>query len=439
MKLSRRPLYANERLAWAMDKIYPFNIQAKVEVEGSISLELLKSTLARLQACHPYLQAGITSENNDPYIVYGTAKEIPLTVLEVLDKKQREVLASQELHTAISLFPGPLMRVALIQYKDSKNSEIIFTIHHAICDGICGMHVINELLMMANTLLSGNELQEKKYDEFTPFEERLSIDKALKGAPKSNHAKEEKTDAIQTPDNRNKIDMDCARSTYQINKVISQSDTKKIITACKNANIKMDALIGAVMTLALQKKINHDDEMQKQVLILCKTLINMRPFVEIETPKTQLGYYVSCISTLQRVSAEADLIDFAKKLQTVNDDNFALEIPLKNILNVNCLMMPFFSREHMLSQGAYRLNTVTVSNLGILDFYDNDTEIKLKNMSCAMTSHVFPMNENVFTVILFTLHGKLNLNFQFVKPYITTKAATLMVKYTLDQLKKITG
>ena len=108
----------------------PFNVVSTIRIKGAISEDRLHLALAKVQAKHPLLRACITV---DEFVVQEHPPAIPVTIIEGNYDDDWIEATKAELGLAFDTSRGPLARITWIQH--STFSDIIFTVHHCMCDG----------------------------------------------------------------------------------------------------------------------------------------------------------------------------------------------------------------------------------------------------------------------------------------------------------------
>jgi hypothetical protein len=114
-----------------------------VRLEGSISLDQLRSALGRVQRKHPALRALIREEPDGLYYEADTAPEIPLRIVPraAEDDYQRE--CQTELTTEFQ-YNEPQLRVVWL--PGGLEADLLFATSHRICDGMSLLIIIREVL-----------------------------------------------------------------------------------------------------------------------------------------------------------------------------------------------------------------------------------------------------------------------------------------------------
>jgi hypothetical protein len=142
-----------EYLSYAVGQ--PFNIAVMLQLEGSISIELLKKTLEKLQKRHPLLKVRI--EYNDrgrPSFTSEGVESIPITKLTRESNTLSVRIFHKQLSTPFNLdsITLPLMRVIVLE--SPKKTDLILCALHSISDGQSMIYLVRDLI---NYMVDPNE------------------------------------------------------------------------------------------------------------------------------------------------------------------------------------------------------------------------------------------------------------------------------------------
>lgn len=140
-----------------LERLIDGNITYLVSLEGSLTLERLRSALTRVQRKHPALRMLISEENGELFYEMDAAREIPLRVVERVSDDDRARECRTEVTTAFA-HGQPQLRVVWLRQPDESsaaNSDLLFTTTHRICDGMSVLTIVRESL---RALYSDDEL-----------------------------------------------------------------------------------------------------------------------------------------------------------------------------------------------------------------------------------------------------------------------------------------
>lgn len=162
----QRKLLFLERLMLG-DGRTPFNGVFVIRIRGTVTMELLRNALDKLQAKHPLLRAGITySKDGSPYFtVNESCPEIPVTITEQFYDDDWVLQSINDWATVFDTGSGPLIKLHWI--RGDSSSDLVMAFHHCMCDGGAGLMLIKELV----TLLDNPAKDIGKHDSICTIEE----------------------------------------------------------------------------------------------------------------------------------------------------------------------------------------------------------------------------------------------------------------------------
>src|ERR1700750_179732 len=127
----------------SIEHILDGNITFVVRVEGSLSPDQLRLALSRLQRKHPALRALIRKERDGLYYEENSAPEIPLRVVPRVGDDDYKRGCQEDL---IREFPYDLPQLRVTHLHSDRESDLLFTSSHRICDGGSMLIIVSEVL-----------------------------------------------------------------------------------------------------------------------------------------------------------------------------------------------------------------------------------------------------------------------------------------------------
>jgi hypothetical protein len=126
-----------------IEQVLDGNVVYFVRLDGTLSPDRLRSALSRVQGKHPALRALIREERSGLYYEEDKAPEIPLRIVprDSEDHYRRE--CQTELHT---VFPYDQPQLRLVWLKAERESDLLLTTSHRICDGMSIFILLKEVL-----------------------------------------------------------------------------------------------------------------------------------------------------------------------------------------------------------------------------------------------------------------------------------------------------
>jgi len=131
-----------------IERLIDGNITYVTGIEGHLTLERLRSALARVHRKHPALRMLIREEAGELFYEMDAAKAIPLRVVDGLSDED----CAREYRTEVTTaFPHgqPQLRLVWLQRSSKargEDNELLFTATHRICDGMSMLTLVREVL-----------------------------------------------------------------------------------------------------------------------------------------------------------------------------------------------------------------------------------------------------------------------------------------------------
>lgn len=147
----------------------PLNSAFTARIRGDIQLHNLHHALAKVQAKHPLLSAGVApGKKGLPHFVSSEhITPIPVRIVERLEDDDWQRESATEWATPFDMRNGPLCRVVWVRSDDI--SELILVCHHCICDGASVATLLQEIL----ALLDQPDMDLPAYASFNAIEDLI--------------------------------------------------------------------------------------------------------------------------------------------------------------------------------------------------------------------------------------------------------------------------
>src|SRR5260370_32649338 len=125
-----------------IERVVEGNIVYFVRLEGSLSLDPLRSARSRVQRKHPALRALIREEPDGLYYEADSAPEIPLRVVPRVNEDDYRRECQTELTTDF-VYDEPQLRAVWLQSE--LENDLLLVTSHRICDGMRGFTIVREV------------------------------------------------------------------------------------------------------------------------------------------------------------------------------------------------------------------------------------------------------------------------------------------------------
>jgi NRPS condensation-like uncharacterized protein len=143
--IMNRKLLFLERFIYG-DGTVPKNVTFTVKMRGTITMKNLRLALAKVQARHPALTAGVVEDDQGrPWFVSpAQPPEIPLRIAERLSDEHWLQESEIECSIPFDMRNGPLLRIVWLH--SPAVSDLMLVCHHCICDGASIVTLCREIL-----------------------------------------------------------------------------------------------------------------------------------------------------------------------------------------------------------------------------------------------------------------------------------------------------
>ena len=148
-----RPLNSLEHAFWKADETVPLNFVLVAQIEGPLTLDILRASLTRQIARFPALSWSIAPGDDDE-MVFAQAANLPR--VDVVTGGGWQGQLSRELNTPFDCPTEPICRLKWV--RDNETSHLLLTFHHSILDGRSGLTVMSHLLEDASAYVAGAQI-----------------------------------------------------------------------------------------------------------------------------------------------------------------------------------------------------------------------------------------------------------------------------------------
>ena len=128
------------------DEATPFNVVSVLRIDGDLPVASLRTALDALQQRHRLLRSRILPAGKAHAFHFDVTGPIPLEVCERPGRDGWIAEAQNELHRRFDLTTGPLMRCRYL--ADKHGGDMIVTLHHTIVDATSAVPLFGELLTL---------------------------------------------------------------------------------------------------------------------------------------------------------------------------------------------------------------------------------------------------------------------------------------------------
>jgi NRPS condensation-like uncharacterized protein len=381
-----------------------------------------------VQERHPPFQCRIKT-GDVPQFVTGDVPQIPLRVIKRKHKHHWIEEAEEESIRHLPWTTGPLVRMVLLQSGDK--CDLLASFFHVVADGLSGISFFHNLLRVAGKLSSGDTPDtEPPLPELPSTLELLKKDLNYKKdyTMPSNHVNHK---PVEFPPDR---DPSTGREISRLIPVIlSKTDTKKIITRCKENKVSVHEALCAALMQTVVKYIRESRLMPKKgpLLIGCITPVNIRHRFKISIGE-DIGNFISGSYHYQLIDDNSSIWDAAREVKK----SLAWELEhgkdVEVLLNIGSFFKENAAPEDMARDMDKVVPPLTVTNMGRIDIPGQYGNILLEELHAV--SNFYP-RKNRFSIIVTTFRGQMTMDCHYSEPYLSKERARLIVKNTIKRLK----
>jgi NRPS condensation-like uncharacterized protein len=429
-----RPLSAFEQISWLAEQVLCLNFVVVAHLLEPLNEDALTQALNLIQDRHPPLQCKI-KQGEVPLFISEDVPPIPLKIIDRKDDDHWIEEAEKGTREVLPWKTGPLARVSML--KSPKKCDLVFTFNHIIADATSGVKVIRELLGYVDTLSRG-----EKPNSQTPLAQLPAthdiIKKNLKYPPgfldifgrveRALYKPVELPDDVKVPPEK--------RITRVIQRILSQSETKRLISRSRKENTSVHgALCAAVLQTIIEKiRASKNLKVRKKgpLMIGCMTPINIRHLLSVPV-KDDIGNFISDAFHYQLIDDKSSLWAAARKVKKSIQREIKFGRDIKAVLGVGEIMNTNPSPIDIIKSVSQLVPPVFVTNMGRLDIPERFGEIVLENLHFILS--INPTAKNGFAMAVTSFRGGITINFFYADPYLSKEKAVNMVESTMKRLK----
>jgi hypothetical protein len=376
-----------------IEHLAELNIVCFARLEGTVTLEQLRSALTRVQRKHPALRALIRDRKDGLYYEADAAPEIPLRLVRRMAEDDYRRECQTELTTDFA-YDNPQIRVVWL--KSEREADLLFTVSHRICDGLSIFIIVKEVLQ---SLHSSEELVPYEaittqdiignYEPPQPLKRKLAVsvlNGILRLVPSSRPAPKNKEHSLE----------------WSAGRALSQSLRER----CKAEGVSVHAAFLAALDRALIDLFGKRTPKR----ITCPIDLRRGRFPAL---KDDMLFYGG--GNFKVRTGQFSYLDFWASARAINQDmrngieQEVLDIPgrlhfFESLLPLSSGQVQWILRiTDALRSKRSRLKTFGVSNLGNVVIGDSGNSFHLKDLRL----YAHSLNFRVLGLIPYTVNGEM--------------------------------
>ena len=442
-----RPLGDMEYTYWLMGLSSPTNFTIITEIQGTLADGVIKETLLFLQKCYPLLNVTILPDKKHGAVFISTGSEISF-IRDELPLKNTDNYQCTEALTSIMeaekawRFTGGnevLMRCRILRHSPS-HASILFTFHHAIADAPSALLFIQDFFSIAAEISEGRQPEYSFKTDNGPLEQHITPKNKGLGAFLRMNRHSLSLNLIRClpgtvrvpPEQTTWPDERCDRI------IISSLEPSKA-AAVLDAVKKRFLSIHSVLCAAHLKAIALEFPSRKSIRTLLLSLVNLRNHPGYISPPPSLNLMISMVDTFITIKHGTSFWELAETIQNKNRKmlrhaRHCTYFPaLCRMIHATSWLYdgsPKSSKRFVRMGKCTRPEALTLSNIGNVSISGRYGGITLTNVSYLIslsTSGIFGAGINSF-------NGRLNWNFTYATPSLTTAHAEEMANHCREIL-----
>lgn len=311
-----RPLDRAEAFFWFLDHFSSMNFAVIAECSAQPDRAALESALSAAQRRHPLLRAAIDADAGRLHFVPRPTDGIPLERFAASD--WRNALAERIIRP-FALGEAPLLRAVLID-DDHGGSILALIFHHAIGDARSAFPVLDEVLRS----LAGERFPETPLAAARPlsalYPPELSGEAGRRALEQFKAARQAATERIGLPvaqaGHRDSADT----RARMIGIALDAAEVDALVRRARAAQATLNGLIGSAQLIALRERFGDSEE--RVLGLTCAA--DLRPYLAEPVGAATPGFYVTLVTSLQRVGGDAALWPLAQRLSSAIRQQLAI-------------------------------------------------------------------------------------------------------------------
>lgn len=305
---SRRPLDRAESFFWFLDRLSSMNFTVLAEGRGALDNDALGSALAAAQRRHPLLAMAIEGDaEHRLHFVPRPAEGIELRCLT--EQPWREAVARANVEP-FALGEAPLVRAYRLDKADG-GWVLALVFHHAIADARSAFNLLAEVLLRAAGLDVPDAPIAAQPPLTTLYPESYCGAGAKEAGERLKAERKTALAAIGLPEPQAEHTASSAPpDAHWLPLHLAPAQADALRQRARQEQATVGGAIGAAQLIALRRLYGTPDE--RTLGLTCAA--DLRPYLKDPVDTATPGFYVTLVTSLQRVGDSADFWDLARRL-----------------------------------------------------------------------------------------------------------------------------
>ncbi|MEH2392484.1 MAG: condensation domain-containing protein [Nostoc sp.] len=419
-----RQLGKTEHVIWLVDQIFPFNGVVGATITGTLSIPQLIEALAQIQQRHPLLRVSIDiNQEEQPCFISDNSSKIPLQVVMRQSENDWCQVAAEELAKPFKWNKSPLIRAVLLH--SFHVSDLMFTFHHSIGDGLSVVYLIEEVLQQINS--PNTRLQPLPF--YPPYEEL--VPHLPQGSNKDSLMQESENYKIPNSNLLIELNEKNPSLDWQVGLLswkLSSHETSQLILRCREEQTSLHGVICAAFFISISEEI----ALEKETFIKCFSPCNLRQYLKASIEK-DFGLYLALILTTEQVKDLDNFWEAARKIKFEINQAISQGKIFGGIPGIEQFLAnkpdPIAMRQYLIEKVPTQ---IFVSNLGDLKISSQFGSFQLQNLYITGPGLTF----EPFFIGAVTINGIMCITLRYLKSIITPDVAERISLRAMQQIRK---
>lgn len=304
-----RRLDRAEAFFWFLDRVSSMNFAVVAEGHGALADEAVRAALDAAQRRHPLLRVSIAADA-ERRLSFVPAPHAPIPYARCADADWRDALA-ERLVQPFALDTAPLARAWRFARGDDDGWVLALVLHHSIGDARSAFAVLDEILQGAAGLpLAGDSIAPRApLTDLYPA--HVTGDAGRQLGEQTKAARKALAERIGLPEPQAGHGAPTGRLQPRLRSLrFDAAQTAALADKARAAGATVNGLIGAAQLIALRRLFG--DDAPRTLGLTCAA--DLRPYLNAPMDATTPGFYVTLVSSIQRVGDADELWPLAQRL-----------------------------------------------------------------------------------------------------------------------------
>lgn len=304
-----RRLDRAEAFFWFLDRVSSMNFAVVAEGRGALADEAVRAALDAAQRRHPLLRVSIAADA-ERRLSFVPAPHAPIPYARCADADWRDALA-ERLVQPFALDTAPLARAWRFARGDDDGWVLALVLHHSIGDARSAFAVLDEILLGAAGLPPAGDDIAPRAPLTDLYPAHVTGDAGRQLGEQMKVARKALAERIGLPEPQAGHGAPTGRLQPRLRSLhFDAAQTAALADKARAVGATVNGLIGAAQLIALRRLFG--DATPRTLGLTCAA--DLRPYLSAPMDATTPGFYVTLVSSIQRVGDADELWPLAQRL-----------------------------------------------------------------------------------------------------------------------------